>query len=110
MTIRYVTPLDVAWEGLIHGDGRLRLPKIAKYNDERVRLWHRWIPPLTRLDVPAHVLWGPLDPIARREVAEQLAKEIPGARLTWLDGLGHYPMLESPSRWAEAALSFLSSH
>lgn len=28
-------------------------------------------------------------------------------RLTWLDTLGHYPMLEDPALWAGAVLGFL---
>ena len=28
--------------------------------------------------------------------------------MTWLDDLGHYPMLEAPARWADAVLAFLS--
>ena len=45
--------------------------------------------------------------MAVKAIAEQLAREIPGAALTWLEDLGHYPMLEAPSRWAEAVLGFL---
>jgi pimeloyl-ACP methyl ester carboxylesterase len=48
------------------------------------------------------------DPIALPAVAQRLAAEIPGARLTWLDDLGHYPMLEDPERWSAAVLRFLA--
>ena len=75
--------------------------------DERVRFRDRWIGALTRLDVPTHVLWANRDPIAVPAIAEALAGEIPGARLAWLDGLGHYPMLEDAERWALAARAFL---
>ena len=61
------------------------------------------------LDLPAHVLWGRRDPVAVPAIAEQLAREIPGATLTWLDDLGHYPMLEAPARWADAALGFIDA-
>lgn len=101
------TELDLMWEALNKDDGRLRLPQLASYLGERMRFWERWIGPLTRLDLPVHVLWGRRDPIALPAVAERLASEIPGARLTWLPELGHYPMVEAPERWAEAVLSFV---
>jgi pimeloyl-ACP methyl ester carboxylesterase len=99
--------LDLLWEALVHRGGRERLPQIACYIEERWRFWNRWIAPLTRLDLSAHILWGRRDPIAVWQIAARLASEIPKARLTWLDDLGHYPMLESPARYAEALLSFL---
>ncbi len=101
--------LDALWEAISLRDGRRRLAPISSYLDERVRFWDRWIGALTRLDLPAHVLWGRRDPIAVPAIAERLAVEIPGSRLTWLDDLGHYPMLEDPSRWADAVLSFLAA-
>lgn len=98
--------LDLAWEALACQDGKRRLAPISSYLDERLRFWNRWIGALTRLDRPTHVLWGRRDPIAVPAIAEALAAETPGATLTWLDELGHYPMLESPARWAEAVLAF----
>jgi pimeloyl-ACP methyl ester carboxylesterase len=102
--------LDAMWEDLVRDGGRERLPALAGYMGERTRFRERWIGALERLDRPAHVLWGRRDPIAVPAIAEQLAREIPGAKLHWLDELGHYPMLEAPSRWAEAASAFLAHH
>lgn len=99
--------LEAMWQGIVAGGGKLRTHQISSYLDERVRFRHRWIEPLTRLDVPAHVLWGRNDPVAVPAIARQLAAEIPGAVLTWLDDAGHYPMLEQPEDWAEAVLGFL---
>jgi pimeloyl-ACP methyl ester carboxylesterase len=99
--------LDALWQGVHRDDGRLRTPQISSYLDERIRFRHRWIGALTRLDLPTHVLWGDRDPVAVAAIAEQLAAEVPGAELTWLEGVGHYPMLEAPERFAEAVLGFL---
>jgi pimeloyl-ACP methyl ester carboxylesterase len=99
--------LDLMWAGIEHGGGRLRLPQASCYIDERYRFHDRWIGALTRLDVPAHVLWGRRDPIAVEPIAAQLAAEIPGSRLTWMSELGHYPMLEDPGLWADAVQAFL---
>ncbi len=72
----------------------------------RERFWHRWIGALTRLDLPCHVLWGRQDAVAIAEIAETVAAEVPDAQLTWLDTLGHYPMLEDAARWSEAVVGF----
>jgi pimeloyl-ACP methyl ester carboxylesterase len=98
--------LALHWELLLHDGGRDHLAKVSRYHEDRWRFWHRWIGALTRLDLPAHVLWGRHDPVAVAAIAEQLAREIPRARLTWLD-LGHYPMLEDPAAWSAALLAAL---
>jgi pimeloyl-ACP methyl ester carboxylesterase len=99
--------VDTMYALLNENGGRERISAITGYLDERRRFWHRWIGALTRLDLPAHVLWGTEDPVAVRAIADRLAGEIPGARLSWLDGVGHYPMLEAPARWADGVLGFL---
>jgi pimeloyl-ACP methyl ester carboxylesterase len=98
--------IDRMWEAIQLRGGKLRSHAISQYQHERRRFWDRWIGALTRLDLPAHILWGRRDPVAVSAIAEQLGREIPGAQLTWLDELGHYPMIEAPERWAQAALSF----
>ncbi len=99
--------LDAMWAGIRHDDGNLRLPAISHYLEERIRFRERWIGALKRFDRPAHILWGHKDPIAVPLMAETLTAEIPTAKLTWLPDLGHYPMLERPSEWSEAAAGFI---
>ncbi|MEM7349439.1 MAG: alpha/beta hydrolase [Acidobacteriota bacterium] len=99
--------LDAMWQGIAAHQGQRRSHQISCYLDERSRFWHRWIGALVDLDLPAHVLWGRCDPVAVEAIAEKLADEIPVAELTWLDDVGHYPMLEAPQRWSAAALAFL---
>ncbi len=99
--------LDAMWDGVREHDGHLRTTRISSYLDERVRFRDRWVGALRRLDVPAHVLWGRRDPVAVAAIAERLAEIVPGAALTWLDELGHYPMLEDPERWGRAVLDFV---
>jgi len=88
-------------------DGHLRLPAIIGYYAERTRFRQRWIGALERLDLPALILWGRLDPVAVAAIAETLAAETPGARLVWMEDLGHYPQLEDPRRVVTELESFL---
>lgn len=97
------------WAGVARAGGVLRAPAVSSYLGDRLRFEQRWVPPLERLDLPAHVVWGRHDPVAVPAIAERLAAEIPGARLTWLEEAGHYPMLETPAAFARAVLGFLGS-
>ena len=47
-------------------------------------------------------MWGPDDPIAIVEMTDELLRARPGTPVTILDGVGHYPMIESPARFAAA--------
>jgi pimeloyl-ACP methyl ester carboxylesterase len=100
--------LDAMWAQIVHREGRLRLPATIAYIEERYRFWERWIGALRRLDVPAHVLWAPEDPVAVIAIGELLAQEIPGATFERLEGLGHYPQLEDARTTGEAIARFLS--
>ena len=77
--------------------------RIARYNIERTRFADRWRPILGRAGIPIHVVWGDRDPIAVAVIGERLA-EMSGGPLTVLDGVGHYPQMEDPKRWAAAIL------
>jgi pimeloyl-ACP methyl ester carboxylesterase len=100
--------LVAMWGLLARDDGARRLPAIIEYVRERTRFRRRWIGALERLAVPALVGWGSRDPVCALAIAEQLAKEIPRARLeVWAD-LGHYPQVEDPDRVAAAVLRFWS--
>ena len=57
-----------------------------------------------------HIVWGRKDPIAVPAIAQALMDETPGAALSWLDGLGHYPQTEDPDRFAQVVLPFLQAH
>lgn len=99
--------IDALWAALVRGGGRAVLARIAGYPAERRRFIHRWIAPLVELDLPVHVLWGREDPLAAPAIATRLAETVPGARLTFLDGCGHFPMLEQPLAWTQAVLNGL---
>ncbi len=101
--------LDDMYELLRLGDGRLRLPAIIRYLEERVRFARRWSGALERLDRPALILWGAKDPVAVLAIARQLARETPGATLVTMDDLGHYPQLEDPARVAAEVRRFLAA-
>ena len=88
---------------MAHGGGLGVIGKIARYNLERMRYAERWRPILGTTRVPIAIVWGDRDPIAVPEIGHRLA-EMSNGPLTVLDGLGHYPQMEDPARWAAAVL------
>jgi len=90
--------LDAMWDLAAREDGPSRFPQIIRYTEERARFRRRWIGALERFDRPALVAWGRRDPVAIVPIAEQHAREIPGARLLFWDDLGHYPQVEDTAR------------
>ena len=99
--------LDLLWSLLVSDGGRVVLPRIARYLDERLRYRERWVGALRRLDLPTLILWGRRDPIAVEAIARRLGRDIPRAQVAWLEGVGHYPMLEAPEAWAKRLLEFV---
>ena len=62
---------------------------------------------LRELVHPALLVWGREDPVIPLEMGERLSRELPRARLTVLDGVGHLPPEEAPEASMEAVLEFL---
>ena len=99
--------LDAMYELVAESDGPSNFPAIIRYVDDRRRFAARWIGALERLDLPALVAWGELNPVAVLAIGERLAREIPNARFERFPTLGHYPQVEGPELFATALARFL---
>lgn len=102
-----VEEMTILYDLLMLNNNNDTLHRISQYNNERVKYWHRWIPALSQLDIPTHILWAQQDPIAVKAIAEQLHKEIPNSIYTKIDNCGHYPMLEKPQEWSFKMVDFI---
>ena len=58
---------------------------------------------------PALIIWGREDKLIPVESAEWFSKQLPNARVTILDGVGHIPMEEAPDRALAPVLPLLDS-
>ena len=92
-------------EEMIRRSYELQLP----LEDEVTGTWPE-PPPEQRLGeirAPTLVVVGAEDVADIRAIAEQLAREIPGARLEIVEGAGHLPSLERPDEVNRLLLEFL---
>jgi len=65
--------------------------------------------PGQRIAVPATVLWPEHDPLFPREWSDRVGEFFSAARLTWLDGVGHFSPLEAPEDFAAAVTAAVKS-
>jgi len=69
-----------------------------------------WTPQqLGRIKAPTVIADGEHDEAIRREHTEELARQVPGAKLLILPGVSHFAMLQDPARFNAAVLRFLGS-
>jgi pimeloyl-ACP methyl ester carboxylesterase len=101
--------VETMWQLLVREGGAERMAQTIRYLEERRRFRRRWIGALERCDVPVLVAWGRRDPVAVIAIAEQLAREIPGARFETWDDLGHWPQIEDPARVLATVEAFWKS-
>ena len=94
--------LAASWELISSDGGEQLLPRHARYIEERRRSETRFTPPVVEHPSPLTVVWGSDDPIAVVAMADRLARARPDARVVRLDGVGHFPMVEAPSRFVAA--------
>jgi 3-oxoadipate enol-lactonase len=63
---------------------------------------------LERIGVPTHVVCGGGDRLTPPDMAREIARRIPGARLTIIGNAGHLVNIEEPAAFNEAVLAFLA--
>ena len=62
-----------------------------------------------RIAAPTTVLWPEHDPLFPRAWSDRIGEFVADARLTWLDGAGHFSPLEAPGEFAAAVVTALGS-
>lgn len=87
-------------ELISHHDGHLVLPRVIRYIEERRRSQDRFTGAIEAHPSALTVIWGVEDPIAVVAMSERLHQARPDSVLHRLDGVGHYPMIEAPERFA----------
>ena len=58
-----------------------------------------------RIETPTTVLWPEHDPLFPREWSDRIGEFFAAAKLSWLDGAGHFSPLEAPDKFAAAIVA-----
>jgi pimeloyl-ACP methyl ester carboxylesterase len=99
--------LDAHVELILREDGQSLLPRLIRYIEDRRARESRYTGAIEDHPSALTIVWGDQDPIAVVAMAHRLAERRPDAVLTVLDGVGHYPMLEDPTRFGDAVVAGL---
>jgi pimeloyl-ACP methyl ester carboxylesterase len=59
--------------------------------------------------LPSLVIWGSRDPLIPVEHADVADRELPNNRLEIFEGVGHFPQLQEPVRFAQTLIDFIES-
>jgi pimeloyl-ACP methyl ester carboxylesterase len=99
--------LEAQWLFAERAGGTRLLARTIRYIEDRRAEERRFTGAIETHPSPLAVVWGADDPIAVLPMTDELRRARPDASLTVLEGVGHYPMLESPARFAEAVTAAL---
>lgn len=99
--------LAAQWQLLTHNGGDRLLARTIRYLEDRMAEERRYTGAIEAHPSPLGIVWGELDPIAVHAMTDRLLDARPDATRTTLEGVGHYPMVEAPDRFAAAVLASL---
>ena len=98
--------IDHFWSLIAHKDGKVVIPLLIRYMQERVRYRDRWVGALQKTLIPMILIDGAYDPISGGHLAKHYQKVVPKARVVELEKVGHYPQVEAPQAVLEHCLAF----
>ena len=99
--------LEAQWLFAERNDGHTLMARTIRYIEDRRAEERRFTGAIEQHASPLSVVWGRDDPIAIVEMTDELLRARPGTPVTILDGVGHYPMIESPDRFSAAVVAGL---
>ncbi len=99
--------LEAQWLFAERNGGNRMLPRTIRYIEDRRAEERRFTGAIETHPSPVAVVWGADDPIAILAMTDTFKQARPDASITVLDGVGHYPMIESPARFAAAVTDAL---
>ena len=99
--------MNELWELINYNQGKRVFRLLIRYILDRKRNRDRWVSHMQVTHTQMLLLNGPEDPISGRHLVERYKELMPNANTIMLDGIGHYPSLESPSQVSMETIGFL---
>ena len=98
--------IDALWELMNHNNGKAVVHKLIRYMAERVTHENRWLKALQESKCPIRLINGAADPISGIHLVNHYRKVVPNPDCVVLEGIGHYPQVESPEEVMASFLEF----
>ena len=90
--------LAAHWRIIEHQQGARIAHRLIRYIPERREHRDRWVDVLLQPTVPLRLINGLEDPVSGAHVCDHWLAQDPDADIVRLEGIGHYPQLEAPTR------------
>lgn len=97
-----MSDIDDLWDQLNVNKGRHILHLLIRYYKDRIKYESsRYLPVLSKLEIPIFFCWGRDDQVARLPIPYDIQKRYcPSAKVVEVDGMGHFGQLGEPKVWA----------
>ncbi len=99
--------LEEFWSLINYNAGKRLSHKLLHYMPERKEHRSRWVGAMQQTHVPLRLIDGTADPISGEHMVKRYEELVPNANVVRLQGIGHYPQIESPSQVSNAVLAFV---
>lgn len=90
------------WKAISRDEGQLLWPEHLVYMQERAEQGSDWVDEMRRTLTPMSFIYGLADEISGAQILTRAGSDLLGSDRIGLDGLGHYPHVESPADFASA--------
>jgi pimeloyl-ACP methyl ester carboxylesterase len=99
--------LEDFWRLLTHEEGLRVQHRVGRFWKDRLPQSERLIQALLTSGKPLRLVNGAADPNSGWHMVQALQSDAPKLDVVKLEGIGHWPQLESPERTAEEILCFV---
>lgn len=94
------------WELVKYNNGLGLIHRLVRYIEERRCHRNRWVDALQKSNTPMRFINGVDDPASGREMVDRYEYMIDNSDVVRLEGVGHYPHIETPQRVLSTYLEF----
>lgn len=94
------------WNQMDSSEGQKEIHFVSNFINERYTFFHRWTNALKETTVPVKIFWQKTDSLAIKEIAIVLATEEENEKLTWVENVKHYSILETPNSWIKLVFEY----
>lgn len=101
--------MDAFWEAMVYKDGKKIIQKVSRYQLERKKHEQRWGAAIENFQNDFLLVLGVDDPISGGHMGSYYEQNFSDPKVTYLEGIGHYPQTEAPAQVLKICLNFFNN-